>query len=87
MLLKLIEFAAFFGNFTKIRGVAQLGRALTSGVRGRRFESSHPDHDIYKKHRKKHPNWRHIDMAKIASPFTAGSCADIMRESSLSLFR
>ena len=26
------------------RGVAQPGRALRSGRRGRRFESSHPDH-------------------------------------------
>ena len=28
------------------RGVAQPGRALSSGGRGRRFESSHPDHRI-----------------------------------------
>ena len=28
------------------RGVAQPGRALRSGRRGRRFESSHPDHDF-----------------------------------------
>ena len=27
----------------KVRGVAQLGRALGSGLRGRRFESCHPD--------------------------------------------
>jgi hypothetical protein len=31
------------------RGVAQFGRALRSGRRGRRFESCHLDH-IFKKH-------------------------------------
>ena len=29
-----------------VRGVAQPGRALGSGPRGRRFESSRPDHSI-----------------------------------------
>ncbi len=32
-----------------IRDVAQLGRALRSGRRGRRFKSSHPDHEKKKK--------------------------------------
>lgn len=27
----------------RLRGVAQLGRALASGARGRRFKSCHPD--------------------------------------------
>lgn len=43
---KLIEFPGIFWLIYQIRGVAQLGRALTSGVRGRRFESSHPDHEF-----------------------------------------
>src|SRR6476660_8530747 len=30
------------------RGVAQLGRALASGVRGREFESLHPDHSEFR---------------------------------------
>jgi hypothetical protein len=30
------------------RGVAQPGRALPSGGRGRRFESSHPDQNAYR---------------------------------------
>ncbi|VDN48025.1 protein of unknown function [Petrocella atlantisensis] len=32
-----------FGAFASYRGVAQLGRALGSGLRGRRFKSSHSD--------------------------------------------
>src|SRR3569832_2048940 len=33
-------------NAINDRGVAQPGRALHSGGRGRRFKSSHPDHDF-----------------------------------------
>ncbi len=32
------------------RGVAQLGGALASGARGRRFKSSHPDHFLRKQY-------------------------------------
>ncbi len=31
-------------RYSQQRDVAQLGRALRSGRRGRRFESCHPDH-------------------------------------------
>src|SRR5699024_1043620 len=31
-----------------LRGVAQLGSALRSGRRGRRFKSCHPDHEVWR---------------------------------------
>jgi hypothetical protein len=34
-------------TFLPCRGVAQPGSALASGARGRRFESSRPDHKVY----------------------------------------
>jgi hypothetical protein len=34
-------------DFQKVRGVAQLARALRSGRRGRRFKSAHPDQKHY----------------------------------------
>ncbi len=33
----------YSGRFRVTRGVAQLGRALVLGTRGRRFKSCHPD--------------------------------------------
>ena len=34
-------------KLTKYRDVAQLGSALRSGRRGRRFKSCHPDHLLF----------------------------------------
>ena len=39
-----IDFSCFMWYNAYARGVAQLGRALRSGRRGRKFESCHLDH-------------------------------------------
>src|SRR4051812_13561794 len=49
---------AMQGRRSAFRGVAQPGRALPSGGRGRRFESSLPDHDF--------------SLATDARPYSAG---------------
>ena len=40
-------FLVFSYNVRVFRGVAQPGRVLAWGARGRRFESRHPDHKNY----------------------------------------
>jgi len=49
------------------RGVAQLGRALRSGRRGRRFKSYHPDLMF----------WVYVLQSEVTSRFYTGSCEDL----------
>ena len=45
--LEALKQSRFFRKLRAIRGVAQPGRALSSGGRGQRFKSSHPDQKIH----------------------------------------